>query len=391
MVAPIIGPTTTEIGLVTNGPSMLYERIIGYKQSKPFDLPLPYLRIISKILSIRGSATPGYDAFSNAGYSGTYDDCVCNFYTIANLARTSTNNLTRTVNRAKNQVYEEVVSQLSDKVELLVSLAERRQAYSMMTQRLQDLYRFLKALRHPNPRQMRQFFTGSALPQPFKNTLNNKLRNWRKSTNDVGQTWLELHFGWEPIVRDIDTLCQLMSEPIPEVSVKVMSSRLAYGFDQAVERTYPWSKTTSHAAGSVRAYGTVTLQVDNLDQAYASVLGINNPVLTAYSLIPFTWMFDWVNYLGSYISQFTDLAGYVVLNASHSWKCTIAGVSKYEYPSGTIQRKNSWSGVWFERQTGIPNVTLDWRPLPKRLSPIRGTTLASLLATKFDPKNRRGG
>ena len=139
-------------------------------------------------------------------------------------------------------------------------------------------------------------------------------------------------------------------------------------------------------AGSVKCYGNVAIQVDNPDEAYKTVLGLNNPVLVAYNLIPYTWMFDWVNYLGTYISSFTDLQGYKVTRASHSVITRVVGTFSYESPKGTT-RSNAWSGERFERFVGLPSVTLTWRPLPKRLSVIRGATLASVIANLLDPSD----
>lgn len=380
-MVPITGPFVREITGPTTSQLSLYEKVSGYKQQPPFTLALPYSRLISNILSYSGVST-SVSAFNHAGITGTYNDAICNFRTLTGLNGTI---YQKTIARATSWTREKMAEELSDKIELLVSLAERRDAYAMVLKRMTDLYRFVRALRHPNAKQMRQFFTGSSLPRPFKETLKYRLKNWRSVAKDLGGAWLEFHFGWEPIVKDIDSLLQLISGPISEATIEVKSAKLPFHDGTIKTRTNPFDQTISGYEGQVQAFASATVKVDDVSKAYQSVLGLNNPVLVAYSLIPFTWMLDWVNYLGSYISQFSDMAGYKVLSASYSWKCTASGFAKREYPKGTIQQRNSWSGVYFERMVGIPRITLGWRPLPNRLSVSRGTTLAALLAIKFKP------
>lgn len=389
MVAPIIGPTTKKEGFVGISEfSPFCQTRTLYSQQPPFNLALPYVRLTSRIQSFRSAGNVyAVDKYvGNASYNGTYDGAYMNFLTYASRFATSGTTEQLTVARAKNMVYEKVVSELGERVELLVTIAERRESYQMVEKRLVDLYRFIKALRHPNANQMRQFFTGSSLPRDFRETLKYHLRNWRASTKDLGRLWLELHFGWEPIVRDIDTSLRLASQPLPEAEVEVSSRRLPISTSYGMTRSNPYSRSRSNMAGSVKCYGNVAIQVDNPDEAYKTVLGLNNSVLVAYNLIPYTWMFDWVNYLGTYISSLSDLQGYKVTRASHSVITRVVGTFSYEYPKGTT-RSNSWSGEQFERFVGLPSVTLTWRPLPKRLSVIRGATLASVIANLLDPSD----
>lgn len=390
---PVTGPNIVETGYAVypGAYSLLYECRELYRQVPPFNLALPYMRLTSRISSFLNTTKgTGVDyVVGNASYDATFGGADPNFRTYARrwLYRSDSPEYL-TLARAKNMVYEKIVAELSEKVELLVTLAERREAYSMVEKRLTDLYRFVKALRHPNPRQMRQFFTGSALPRRFRDTLKYHLRNWRSSTKDLGRLWLELHFGWEPIVRDIDTSLQLFAKPLPEGEIQVESRSLPLLATYGVTRSDPYERYRSTVAGSVKCYGSVAVQIDNLDKAYRTVLGLNNPVLVAYNLIPYTWMFDWVNYLGTYISSFSDLAGYTITRASHSVRVRAVGTFSYEDFYGTTSRRsNAWSGAWFQRYNSVPSVTLTWRPLPKRLSVIRGVTLASLIAGLLDPRD----
>lgn len=379
---PITGPFDREIGAVTTGPSMLYDRKIGYKQVAPHNLPLAYTRELSRIIATGGKDAASYDPFGSAYYNGSYYGIHCNFRSLQGAKE-----ITVPVSQAKNQIFEKTVKQLDEKAELLVSLVERRETLAMMEKRLVDLYRFVKAFRHPTPKLMRQFFTGSSLPRPARQTLARYLRNWRQISNDLGKAWLEFHFGWEPLVKDIDTCLQLASRPLSEASVHVNSRKLPWRYDGMYQT---WSKDTTvkgSASGYVRASGTCVIQVDNPKKVYQSVLGLNNQVLVGYALIPFSWMFDWVNYLGSYISQFSDLTGYKILNASHSWKVMcVGGVSEFRYPGTYLKKSNVYSGVVFIRALGIPAVTLTWRPLPSRASVSRGLTSASLLAQMLSKK-----
>lgn len=378
MTAPLSGPFVTEVGKNLSGPSSKYVYKRGFRQTKPYNLPLPYAMEISSILSISGTAVPGYDAYCNAGITATSYNCHVNSRTVF-----SGGEATTALARAKSMCFEKIVDQLDDKVELLVSLAERREAIDMVEKRLAQLYRFVKALKHRDPTLMRQFFHSAQLKQNARETLTKYLKNWRLVAKDLGNAWLEFHFGWEPIVKDIDTCLQLAGRPLSGASIHVYSRKLVFDASNSVLASdYSW-KMKSNVVGKVRASCTCTATVDSPKRVYQSILGLNNPVLVVYSLIPYSWMFDWANYLGSYISQFSDLAGYNITNACNSYKITCLGNSEFEYPRGVINKGNVFSGVCFVRENGIPSVTLGWRPLPKQLSVSRGLTLTALLAKKL--------
>lgn len=375
---PITGPYIQETQNAQHLPLPVYLYKKGYRQAKPFTLPLPYVRNTSHILSYSGTNVPS--AFKDASWNGPFDNCLVNHRSL--MAHAAIGILTAQV---KNELFEKIVKKVDEKVELAVSLAERRQTYAMMEKRLIDLQRFVKAFRHRDFGLMKRYFDGVKRPltKRAKKTLAHYARNWRNVSANLGDAWLEFHFGWEPLVKDIDTCLQLMSKPLTGVKVDIHSRTLLWKYNWSYQRANPFSLTRSRADVKVRANCTCTVDIDSPSRTYQSILGLNNPGLIAYSLIPFSWMFDWVNYLGSYISQFSDLSGYAVTNASHNWKVTSLGNGSYEYPRGNLAAANGFGGVYFERATGIPSVTLTWRPLPSRLSVSRGLTAASLLALQL--------
>lgn len=380
---PITGPFVQETDNPTHAPLSVYQYRKGWRQAKPFNLPLPYVREVSHIFSCAGTIQPA--AFSDASWNGPYDNCLVNHHSLMGHAAIGI-----LVAQCKNELFEKIVKKVDEKVELTVSLAERRQTISMMEKRLIDLQRFVKAFRHRDYGLMKRYFDPkrNQLSSRAKKTLAYYGRNWRMVSRDIGSAWLEFHFGWEPLVKDIDTCLRLLAKPLTGVKVAVHSRTLTWKYNWSLQRANPYSLTRSKADVTVRANCTCDIDIDSPERVYQSVLGLNNPVLTAYSLIPFSWMFDWVNYLGSYISQFSDLSGYRITSACHNWKVTSLGNGSYEYPRGTIAAANGFGGVFFERAVGIPSVTLTWRPLPKRLSVSRGMTAISLLAQQLlDPKH----
>lgn len=373
---PVTGPYVVERGVNSTGPSMAYFRQGGYRQSPPFNLPLPYSKKISSILSYDGSDPPSFNPFSNAGYVGGWNNLRVNFITLLEHGSVTTH-----VALVKSELFEKVVKKLDERAELLVSLAERRSTLAMMEKRLIDLHRFVKAFRHRDFGLMRRYFAGKSpnLSARAKSTLRHYARNWRLVAQNTGQAWLEFHFGWEPLVKDIDTCLQLASKTLEKQKIRVYSRQVRWVYDWSVDGANPYSRTTSFATLTARAGCACEVEIDSPKEVYKTILGLNNPGLTVYSLIPFSWMFDWVNYLGSYISQFTDLNGYSIKNASHSWKVTAEGSGSFEYPRGNTAKRNRYSGMYFARQNYVPNVTIGWRPLPERVSVARGLTAASLL------------
>lgn len=195
----------------------------------------------------------------------------------------------------------------------------------------------------------------------------------------MASLWLEFHFGWEPIVKDVIAAYELFDKPVPTAFMHAHSRRV----DGSYSTGRYWSDREYLKAsyvGNARATVFGEFEVSNLDLYRAQRLGLTNPLTLGCELIPFSFVLGWISTLEEYLAQFDGTLGLTLKNVGYSTrlKTSCEGV-KASYGSGwaTVWTMNS-RGVYFTRTLGLPSVKLGLRP-PARLSLIRAATAISLL------------
>lgn len=346
MVAPVTGPFSRVItypGPPTSAgfiPIWVRSSRQWYRQRKPHNLPLNYSLSDRRLLSTtdpdngwgyeQGPATYDYDVLY-AGYNKAYE-------------------------RFKSKLY-------GDKAELAVSLAERKQAMNMVTNRCIQLYQFSRSLRKLRFRE-----AANILGIQKIDDLN--LVKKRGSKN-FANNYLEFHFGWSPLVSDIGSAIDTLQNGVPPIRVRgTGNSKRIYMLSQP-SSYYSWTskKFDIHHMATIGA----TVQVTNPNLHLATQLGLVNPATIAWELVPFSFVVDWFVNVSDFLGQFTDFWGlsltdtyrthYQVYNYSETWYYGFTGVFR---------------SVFVDRGLGIPGPTLRVRD-PWILSPRRGLAAASLL------------
>lgn len=135
--------------------------------------------------------------------------------------------------------------------------------------------------------------------------------------NNAPQKWLELQYGWKPLLSDVYG------------SVAALNKRT--GSDWLVT-----AKATAKSSGSRKVIfgdseaGTVTarweesvfVRIDALPQNEATIslvsLGITNPLLIGWELVPFSFVVDWFLPIGSYLDGLDALLGFRTYGYSSS-------------------------------------------------------------------------
>lgn len=246
-----------------------------------------------------------------------------------------------TIPRARNRAWSDFVDNVrTGPASLGVALAEWPESLSMIANRAVRLRAGYRDLRRGDFRGfLRQFAIGS------KRKHRNKVSN---VANEASSLWLEYSFGWKPLTQDIYQGVNAMGEPVPGGPVS------GSGFE-AVSKDYSsrWVIQRLEGKGYVK-YGADVF-VSNPNLYLAQQLGLANPALVAWELVPFSFMIDWVFDVGTCLGAMTDLLGCDVSNRY----CTgfIRGEGSYG------DRGSSWGDTPFmntgfqmmmERRTSFP-------------------------------------
>lgn len=201
----------------------------------------------------------------------------------------------------------------------------------------------------------------------------------------ASKIWLELHFGWAPLVKDIYAVIDLLTNStLTGVATGKASKTIPWTY---VKDTYPGGAKYSHRGVHKTRY-RVLCQTDwrvvNPNLWLASRLGLVNPASIAWNLIPLSFLIDWFASVNQVLNEWSDFLGVETSNSFYTVTCRDAvdsSVVAY-YPGNTVymyQRAQTKS-VFIERKLGIPNVRLGIKPLV-RLSMSHSVTASALLCT----------
>jgi len=138
-----------------------------------------------------------------------------------------------------------------------------------------------------------------------------------KYSYSIARNWLELQYGWKPLLMDIHGVMEatrlLMKKVQPlyaqtasatktrSTSVKMFSP----GYEPSI------SFGTREVYTSSRCRIGIRWQVDSQWTAFASQLGFTNPINLAWEIIPFSFVIDWALPIGPYLEALSSFQGLV--------------------------------------------------------------------------------
>jgi hypothetical protein len=316
MVAPVTGPFTTSVG--GTGSPEYYSLKVGYKQVRPIDQPLAYERRIGETLN-RVNAT-GQHARTAAGWDiiGEY---VGSWAVL------------------ENYCYDKLKSRISDRANWAVNLAEASQSLSMIRTRAMQLAAFAIRLKKLD-------FVGAA--RTLKLAAVPKRASVKKS---FANNYLEFHFGWAPLIGDIYSSVDVLQQPVKAVIVtaKGYEEEKVFNLSPEVHLSNPTAVYPANLTqDSWRRWRLdkklrmgVEVAVNNPNLWLANQLGLVNPALVAYELVPFSFVLNWFVNVEQFLSSGTDFYGLTLKNGWTTYRCR----GTYEFYNKATYR---WleSGVW---------------------------------------------
>lgn len=179
------------------------------------------------------------------------------------------------------------ISEFSDmKANMAAAFAERQSAIDMIANRSMQAYYSLRALRRGDLRRAIRTINGGREPRSKK----------------AASLHLEWAYGWAPLMGDISTICSKEFPPNPEVLIS-----------ESVTRRINYNRGDMKTEGSHRSTCSFIARLDAPLTASAEKLGLINPALVAWELVPFSFIVDWFIPIGSYLDSLTTFAGYTIL------------------------------------------------------------------------------
>jgi len=142
----------------------------------------------------------------------------------------------------------------------------------------------------------------------------------------VHKTWLAYKYGWTPLLMDVKSSAEFFAQQTlggrpPRFSVqstkvaqvKWASSGTYAAYGGGADGTY-----TKTLTGSYTNRMKVWIEVSNPNFSALQQLGLTNPLLVAWELVPFSFVFDWFCHVGNYLQGLTALNGLTIRRALQS-------------------------------------------------------------------------
>jgi hypothetical protein len=193
----------------------------------------------------------------------------------------------------------------------------------------------------------------------------------RREAKDWANNYLEFHFGWSPMLKDIYDACEVLSQDFPPSLVT------GTGGSKFATNNYV-NNTRTIRTGTVRVKVRARVRVTNPNLLLASKLGLVNPLSVAWELVPFSFVVDWFVNVGDFLGSFTDLLG-LSLEDAHTTMLQKIDRSEAWTPSppnvAQLQVDRTFS---MHRYGGIAGPTIQMKPF-KGFSVRRGLAAVSLL------------
>jgi hypothetical protein len=225
--------------------------------------------------------------------------------------------------------------------------------------------------------------------------------------NTVHRTWLEYKYGWTPLMYEAKGAAEFFAQQQDaERRLSFVVSKASAGDGSHFSQTaglpfFPEAAVLGGMTYALNASRRVRVKLwcryENPHAAAAQQVGITNPLLFAWEILPFSFVFDWFVGVGDYLAAQTALTGVVVEKAmvseELSWKGTVVqvfpGYSGYYYLYDPWEFTREHEGREYRRAAFVPdplslapttNNRLSWQRLASGLALLRGSF----------PRNLRG-
>lgn len=190
------------------------------------------------------------------------------------------------------------------KINIAVALAEAKKTSELILGTANRVYRAFRAFRRGNFREVAQVL--------------------QISPRTVHKTWLEYKYGWMPLLMDVKGAAEHFAQKsmprrvvveVVGISENAREGESTGSYGIYYDRSWPFTETFN---ARVRTKCKIRLEFTSPFVADLQQLGLTNPALVAWELVPYSFVFDWFISVGDWLVAQTALDGCSVLTCSMS-------------------------------------------------------------------------
>lgn len=195
----------------------------------------------------------------------------------------------------------------------------------------------------------------SAAVQNLYSPKRQSFRNMPHSGRSTANNWLELQYGWKPLLQDIDgsmrSLANFMQSTDMIRTVRA-SAKIEDKYNwpvrfanQPVDFGMSGVPLTVIGVGNRISYQSVRFvcrfKVDSRTKAFLSQTGFTSPVNLAWELLPYSFVVDWFLPIGPYLESLSAFEGMTFLDGSQTTFVRSKDFSQISY-DGALPRSPSY-------------------------------------------------
>lgn len=327
-----------------------YDSYNGRIQSGPINrkLVLPFQRVI----------------YTSAGYTGCQTSA-----SLMEIVRIR--NDTRPYAQARDRFYHAARDQ--SQAALGITLLEFTKSLDMVTSRAKSLASSLNYLRKGD-----LYRSLRALAVDKRKSRKASI-SFQRSNKSLADLWLEINFGWVPLVQDIYESVKVLqsNQPVTRVSGTGKGTYEKRMVVSNLPNYEIWTKDTL-GVKTLRVVGDVRVANPNL--FLANKLGLTNPAAVLWDAIPFSFVVDWFLPVNKFLNSFDDSLGITVSGLCASTKIQTTGSESYWNYTGTKRYTASTLMEFYRDSTTLPFPSFKDRMKPLDGSLWRAATSVALVS-----------
>jgi len=242
----------------------------------------------------------------------------------------------------------------------LVAVAEAPKAFAMIASTASRIANIYRSLRKGDVRALKDSLIGSGGHARSISRRANTARKRGGLEQFAADTWLEVKYGWKPLLYDIQGAADATSkgwqkEPA-DIIIQVSKRRKT---DAKSVGNYVDTSSTTGKVTISHGY-TVKVSIIQQDMRNAASLGLMNLGLVAWELVPYSFVVDWLLPVGDFIQAQTAFSGTTFKEGCHSYHHSWKGEHhQTEYRGAPADLHATCEGAYMKRTllTGLPSTT----------------------------------
>lgn len=205
---------------------------------------------------------------------------------------------------------------------------------------------------------------------------------------NFADNWLEIHFGWVPLLEDIHTAINVLQRPHKITTSPLIKSHGSSSYREVYNRgLYDWTESWDYYVG---VGCQARFEISNPHLFKANQLGLLNPASIAWEAVPFSFVVDWFLPVGNFLAQCAadPYRGLTLTDAMSTKMRKATSVQLYRNADEANNFGGTGRAVYVQRTTSLPSYTLQFKRF-KGFSATRGATAISLLSQFLSTESLR--